>query len=146
MVNQMLKRLSDSVMNAERKKKKNSCKLFLQGLTPKEIEDQQRRLLEGVPMNNDESDELYMQENTSLNETPVGTVDQQDQAQYWQEYKENWLTHNKDLLEQEYQNWVKCNIDYNVQNSIPDGIVDELVFMLTFTADSFFESQYESFL
>ena len=46
-VNQMLKRLSESNFNGERKKKKkNGSKLWMQGLTAQEIEEKQRKLFE----------------------------------------------------------------------------------------------------
>jgi hypothetical protein len=50
------------------------------------------------------------------------------------------------VLDQEYENWVKQNIEYNIQNHVPDGITDEAVFRQTFTAESFCESQYNQFL
>lgn len=42
-------------------------------------------------------------------------MQQMDQnAAYWQEYKDNWINHNRPILDQEYTNWVKSNIEYNI--------------------------------
>jgi len=64
----MLTRLSESQINGEkRKKKKNSCKLWMVGLTTEEIEEQQRKLFEKVGQF-EESEDVYNNEATE--ETP----------------------------------------------------------------------------
>lgn len=69
MVNKMLQRLSDANANDHRKRKiRYGSKLWMQGMTPEQIEEQQRRLLQGVPLN-DESEEPFQNEGTS-NESP----------------------------------------------------------------------------
>lgn len=66
----MLKRLSESNFNGERrKKKKNGSKLWMQGLTAQEIEEKQSKLFENYGGQNDESEDLYNQDMTS-NESP----------------------------------------------------------------------------
>lgn len=62
-INQMLKRLSESVTVGERKKKKK-FKFQMNGMTTEQLEEQQRRLLLGIPLN-DESEDLYGTSNES---------------------------------------------------------------------------------
>ena len=131
-VNQMLKRLSESQINSEgRKKKKNSSKLWMQGLTQKEIEEQQAKLFENCPL---------MSENATSE--LCGSIKGED---YLDEYKANWIKHNQAILDQEYLNWVQAHIDYNIANNVPDSITCVETFKSTYPAHDFYESQYNQF-
>lgn len=127
-VNQMLKRLSESQMNSEgRKKKKNSNKLWMQGLTQKEIQEQQAKLFENIPLLQEQESDMGTSE---LSPAPLGESD----------YKANWIMHNQAILEQEYLNWVQSHIDYNLQHNVPDAITCPETFKATYPAADFYES------
>ena len=50
------------------------------------------------------------------------------------------------MLEQEYDTWVKNNVQYNAENNIPDGITDEAAFKHVYSCESFIENQYNQFI
>lgn len=109
-VNTMLKRLSESVGMGDRKKRKK-FKFQLNGMTTEQLEERQRKLLEGYPVN-DESDDMYGTSNESPSAANAQLVsdDNYNQAEadrlYWEEYRNNWIQHNRDVLDQEYEHWV----------------------------------------
>ena len=148
-VNKMLQRLNDVNANDHRKRKvRYGSKLWMQGMTPEQIEEQQRRLLQGVPLN-DESEEPFQQEGTS-NESPsfqgVQCQDNTQLEQYWADYRANWIALNQAELDNDYETWVHQNIAYNIENKIEDGITDASLFKSTYTLESFYEGQYQQFL
>lgn len=64
-VNTMLKRLSETVHHNEKKKKKK-FKFNMNGMTAEELEEQQRRLLAGLPLDqNEESEDPFITSNES---------------------------------------------------------------------------------
>ena len=65
------------------------------------------------------SDELC---DPSHSESP--DTNQAQNEEYWETYKNNWISHNKSILNQEYDTWVKNNIEYNISLNQTDLIVD----------------------
>jgi hypothetical protein len=99
-------------------------KIWRSGLTAEEREEAQRKAFENN-FANDESQDFYARnEDGTSNESPSNNGEpavstnaadpQQDVDQYWLEYKQNWISHNQPVLDQEYMNWVKSHVDYNL--------------------------------
>ena len=93
MVTQILKRLSDSQMDEKRRRKRNNEKLA--GLSAEEIRLRQKELFDREEQF-DESDDIYQTETPSarVEGSANNSLAQQDQEQYWAEYKSNWMAHN----------------------------------------------------
>ena len=100
--------------------------------TPEEIEEKQRKLFEKLKQ--EEQDE------ESLRDAEA------EAAAYWEDYKINWINHNKQVLDGEYENWVRQNVQYNIENQIEGAATEAEVFKAQFTAESFYESQYNVFI
>ena len=49
-------------------------------------------------------------ENTTPMQTSNTVQQESENLQYWSDYKNNWINHNKPLLDKEYQEWVQSNI------------------------------------
>ena len=123
MLNGMLKRLSKFNENSidtvkeNKKKKRNKNKLWMQGKTPEEIEEIQRKLLENAGMSDSEGNQeatsnespTHPLNSSNENTTPMQTstvLNESETMQYWSDYKNNWISHNQALLDKEYQEWV----------------------------------------
>jgi hypothetical protein len=119
LVSQMLKRLSESTLSGGKRKKKSKKFWLEQGLSIQEIEEKQKALFQNSAAE-DDSDELYYRQNNqegtdeskSIQQNNSG-AEQQGDAEYWANFKSNWISFNQATLDQEYANWVKSHIDYN---------------------------------
>ena len=90
----------------------------------------QEKLLANVGLE-DSDDNLYDTSNNespsipqvSENQTPIDAAAvaqaEHENAMYWAEYRQNWINHNLPVLTQEYDGWVKQNIEYNVTQNDP---------------------------
>lgn len=65
---------------------------------------------------------------------------------YWAEYKNNWINHNQPVLDQEYEGWVKQNVEYNITLNDPNMITDAATFQQTYTKDYFYDMQYNQYI
>jgi len=79
----------------------------------------------------------------SGNETPIDAAAQaqaeHENAQYWAEYRNNWINHNQPVLDGEYEGWVKQNVEYNITLNDPSMIIDSTTFQQTYTKEYFYD-------
>lgn len=107
MVNHILRRLNDDPVISSRRRNFKNSKLYNQGLTEEEIAEKQRKLFENVVLDEESEDPFNGDGNHETEGNGQAANGQMDEAtQYWLEYKANWISHNKPVLEQEYANWV----------------------------------------
>jgi len=43
-----------------------------------------------------------------------GAVDPTAATAYWEQFKLNWIEHNKPMLNQDYQEWINQHLQYNL--------------------------------
>ena len=104
----------------KRRQLKNQRKMMLKGMTQAEIEEHQRKLFENDGADYDSDDEFI--EGTSESKSAIqerhqngnNQIIEEQVDQDWEAYKASWISHNKHLLDEDYQTWVISHIQYNL--------------------------------
>ena len=96
----------------------------------------QRELLTNIGLEDSSNDDVC---DPSPNTAPVTD----ENTIYWENYKNNWITFNKNVLDQEYDTWVTTNVEYNISLNQSDLITDKDTFLQTYSKEYFYDQQYD---